>query len=296
VSFDNAVVIDNTVKLPPAPVEEVPGESPEAAAERELLRFEREKRDAIEAGIKEGLDRLEETLREKILRERDELLETAKKTADGIREDARQTAETAMEAAQHDAEQIRIQANDDGYREGYAAAKTDALDKYTAAIDNVSLLLEEIKARKDGYFRENEFELVSLIYTICEKVLHSELAQNPAAVRSIVADAAKAYRHSVSVKISLHDNEEARLIAADGAFLQQILPYVKDIDIEILDDAAPGTVIIDDGNDVTDASVPTQLEFLREILDNSRKAMSEDADDFTGNANYADDTADDSTL
>jgi flagellar biosynthesis/type III secretory pathway protein FliH len=181
-----------------------------------------------------------------------------------------------MEAAQHDAEQIRIQANDDGYREGYAAAKEDAFEKYNAGIDEAVSLLDLIKSKKDAYFRENEFELVSLIYTICEKVLHNELTQSPAVIRSIVADAAKAYRNSVSVKISLKDNEESRLIAADGTFLRQILPHVRDIDIEILDDAPDGTVIIDDKNDVTDASVPTQLEFLREILDNSRKAPADE--------------------
>jgi flagellar biosynthesis/type III secretory pathway protein FliH len=176
-----------------------------------------------------------------------------------------------MEKAQHDAEQIRIQANDDGYREGYAAAKEDALAKYNSAIDEANRLLEEIKQNKDQYFRENEFELVSLIYTVCEKVIHDELTQTPAAVRSIVADAAKAYRNSVSVKISLPDNEESRLIQADGTFLRKILPGVQYIDIEILDDAPEGTIILDDGKDVTDASIPTQLQFLKEILDNSRK-------------------------
>jgi flagellar assembly protein FliH len=271
VDFGNSVVIDNTVRMPemPKPISE--DESPDDIAARETLRFEREKRDAIEAGIKEGLDRLEKNLHERIEREREEIIETAKKTAEGIRDDSRLTAETAMEKAQQDAEQIRIQANDDGYREGYTAAKTEVFAKYNASLDEVVNMLDEIKDRKDRYFRENEFELVSLIYTVCEKVLHCELSQTPTAIRSIVADAAKAYRNSVSVKISLADNEEARLIKADGTFLREILPGVKFIDVEILDEAKDGTIILDDGKDVTDASVPTQLEFLREILDNSRK-------------------------
>jgi flagellar assembly protein FliH len=210
-------------------------------------------------------------LREQIERERAEIIEIAEKTAEGIREDSRLTAETAMEKAQHDAEQIRIQANDDGYREGYAAAKEEAFAKYNSAIEEVYNLLDEIKQKKDQYFRENEFELVSLIYTVCEKVIHAELTQTPAAVRSIVADAAKAYRNSVSVKISLPDNEQSRLIQADGTFLKKILPGVQYIDIEILDEAPDGTIILDDSKDVTDASIPTQLQFLKEILDNSRK-------------------------
>ncbi|MDR0992883.1 MAG: hypothetical protein LBL87_08345 [Ruminococcus sp.] len=180
-----------------------------------------------------------------------------------------------MEAAQQDAERIRIQANDDGYREGYAAAKEDAINKYTVSIDEAVRLLDEIKSKKDSYFRENEFELISLIYTICEKILHNELTQSPAAIRGIIADAAKSYRNSVSVKISLPDNEEARLITADGTFLKTILPHVRDIDIEIIDDAPEGTVVLDDGADVTDAGVPTQLEFLKEILHNSRQNAEE---------------------
>jgi flagellar assembly protein FliH len=263
------------VKMPELPKPDSILETVEDEAEQTLIRYEREKRDAIEAGISEGIDRIEGELRERISREREEIIELAKKTAEGIREDARQTAIAAMEAAQQDAERIRIQANDDGYREGYAAAKEDALGKYTAAIDEAIRLLDEIKSRKDGYFRENEFELISLIYTICEKILHNELTQSPGIVRGIIADAAKAYRNSVSVKISLPDNEESRLITADGTFLRTILPHVRDIDIDILDDAPEGTVVLDDGHDVTDASVPTQLEFLKEILDNSRKIPEE---------------------
>jgi flagellar assembly protein FliH len=263
------------VKLPEIPKPESGEETAEDEAELAIIRYETEKREAIEIGIKEGIERLETELRERIHREREEIIEIANKTAEGIREDSRQTANLAMEAAQQDAERIRIQANDDGYREGYAAAKEDILKKYTAAVDEAINLLDEIKSKKDGYFRENEFELISLIYTICEKVLHSELTQNPAAVRGIIADAAKAYRNSVSVKISLPDNEEARLITADGTFLKTILPHVRDIDIELVDEAAAGTVVLDDGADVTDASVPTQLEFLREILDNSRKLPEE---------------------
>jgi flagellar biosynthesis/type III secretory pathway protein FliH len=263
------------VKLPEPPKPEYTGESDNDFAEREALRYEREKREEIEAGIKEGMDELEQFLRDRMNRERDEIIELAKKTAEEIREDSRISAETAMEKAQQDAEQIRITANDEGFREGYAAAKEEIFAKYNDTIDEAVRLLDEIKQSKEGYFRENEFELVSLIYTVCEKVLHSELTQTPAAVRGIVADAAKAYRNSVSVKISLADNEESRLITADGTFLKKILPGVSYIDIDILDDAPAGTVILDDGKDVTDASVPTQLEFLKEILDNSRKSADE---------------------
>jgi flagellar biosynthesis/type III secretory pathway protein FliH len=275
VSTEKKVFIDNTIKLPEPPKPEISETSSEDEAELEIIRYEAEKREAIENGIREGIDLLESELRERIDREREEMLELAQKTADGIREDSRQTANLAMEAAQQDAEHIRIQANDDGYREGYAAAKEDIFKKYNSAVDEAINLLDEIKSIKDSYVRESEFELISLIYTICEKILHNELTQSPAVIRSIIADAAKAYRNSVSVKISLPDNEEARLITADGTFLKKILPHVRDIDIELIDEAAEGTVVLDDGTDVTDASVPTQLEFLREILDNSRKLPEE---------------------
>jgi hypothetical protein len=66
------------------------------------------------------------------------------------------------------------------------------------------------------------------------------------------------------------DNEESRKLKTDGTFIKQLIPFVEHIDIEILEDAPEGTVILDDDSEITDASVPTQLDLLKEILRNTR--------------------------
>ena len=59
------------------------------------------------------------------------------------------------------------------------------------------------------------------------------------------------------------------------SLIRSIAGNIPNVEIEVLHDAEEGTVILDNDSEIIDASVPTQLEFLREIM-NSRKGGGEE--------------------
>ena len=103
-----------------------------------------------------------------------------------------------------------------------------------------------------------------------EKVTKEELKTDPKVIERIIADAAKSFRNSDYIKISLAEGQVSRELKSDEKLIKQLIPYIPDIDVEILPDAEEGTVILDNNEEISDASVPTQLEFLKEILRNTR--------------------------
>lgn len=262
----NTVAIGNTVAIPRSPEEEA---AEEIAIARDR-RTEEEISEAIDRGINEGIDRLLSGMRSRTQDESDRLLRIATESAQQMEADARAAVASAMELAQRDAEQIKSKALEDGYAEGYAAAKAEILGKYNKYVDAAAKLLADVNARKDAYFASNEAELRATVYAIAEKILHAELQTRPDVIENIIADAAKRYRNAKYLKIALADNEEARKLRTDATFVKQLIPFVEHIDIQILEDAPEGTVILDDDEEVTDASIPTQLDFLKEILRNTR--------------------------
>jgi flagellar biosynthesis/type III secretory pathway protein FliH len=266
------VTIGNTVYIPGSEKANETAEHMEIIAERDRKRLMDE---AIERGIAEGVEKALASHRSKFQDEADRILYKAKQNAELIESDARSAVKTAMEIAQKDAEELRAKALEDGYKEGYDAAKTEALEKYNKYIDAVAKLLSDINTRKDAYFSSNEAELRATVYVIAEKIVKGELEIHPEAVERIIADAAKKYRNSKYLKISMPDNEEARKLKTDGSFIKQLIPFIEHIDVELLEDAPEGTVILDDDSEVTDASIPTQLDLLKEILRNTRGQKTE---------------------
>jgi flagellar assembly protein FliH len=272
IPITDTVAIGNTVAIPRDP--NAPAEDTEIIA-AEARRSESEIQEAIDKGINEGIDRLLSGMRARTQEESDRLLRIAKESADQLEADARAAVAATMELAQRDAEQMKAKALEDGYAEGYATAKEEILSKYNKYVDAAAKLLADINSRKDAYFTSYEAELRATVYVIAEKIIKSELQTHPEVIENIISDAAKRYRNTKYLKIALPDNSESRKLRTDATFVKQLIPFIEHIDIQILEDAPEGTVILDDEDEVTDASIPTQLDFLKEILRNTRaKAQS----------------------
>lgn len=106
---------------------------------------------------------------------------------------------------------------------------------------------------------------------IAKKITLSELKTDKDAIFRILKQAAKNFRNSDYIKISLSQLDVSEEVVSDMDFIKSVVGHSKDIEVELLKDAEEGTVILDNGSEIIDASVPTQLELLREILENGKK-------------------------
>lgn len=269
---DEPVKIDNTVFVP------TEAQAALSAEELERLKAQQESsekqsfNDALRAEIK----RLEEKKSGENERLRLGIIEEAKKDAAKIISEAKSNTAEIIEKTRAECAELKERAKKDGYDEGFKAGHSEANEKCSKYVDAAAKLISEINSRKEAYYLSNEQELKDTLMVMVERLTKAEIKSDGEVISRIIADAAKSFRNSDYLKISLADGEISRELKSDNTLIKQIIPYIEDIDIEILPDAEEGTVILDDDETIVDASVPTQLDFLREILNNTRSRSGDD--------------------
>lgn len=233
-----------------------PSETPEEIALRELSEKE------------ELLNQKEAELSEKeqfINSEYERLMKEAEEKSKALFEETIKNAEA-------DAEIIRKTAAEKGYSEGNEKSKATA-EKYLSA---AAELVSQATAQKEAYYISHKDELIETACFLAEKLIATKLSEDKSVIANIAANAAKDFRNSERVKISLASADISAEATADIDYLKSLIKGIPDIEIEILENAKTGTVVLDNGSEIIDASVPTQLDFLKEIMENSRIRKTED--------------------
>lgn len=267
------VAIDNTVYIPTEDEE-----TGEVISAEEMRRREEQKaaeqKAAEEYRINTEVDkRLRVALAERsaqLEKERAEIIEQAKKEAAAITADTKAATMAVMEKAQNECLVLKEQAKSEGYSEGFAQGKEESLEKYKRYIDASGKLLSEINSRKEAYYISNEEEMRTAVFEMVKKITRAELVADPEIIEGIIAEAAKNFRNSDYIKVTLAEDEITEKFRTDEKLIKEIIPFVPEIEIEFDDEAEEGTIILDNGSEIVDAGIPTQLEFLREILDSTR--------------------------
>ena len=180
--------------------------------------------------------------------------------------------EETIKNAEADAEIIRKTAAEKGYSEGNEKSKATA-EKYLSA---AAELVSQATAQKEAYYISHKDELIETACFLAEKLIATKLSEDKSVIANIAANAAKDFRNSERVKISLAAADISAEATADIDYLKSLIKGIPDIEIEILENAKTGTVVLDNGSEIIDASVPTQLDFLKEIMENSRIRKTED--------------------
>lgn len=263
------VVIDNRVFIPTE--DEDTGEviSPEEQRRKEdEERAERERRiqEEVDARVAQVLNDRSEALE----RERTRIIEDARNEASSITADAKAATMAVIDRANKECVKIKEIARQEGHTQGFAEGKEESLEKYKKYIDAAGNLLSEINARKEAYYISNEEDLRTTVFEVAQKVVHAELKASPEVIENILADAAKNFRNSDYIKIILKEEEMTERFKTDEKLINKIIPFIPDIEIVFDEDTEDGTIVLDNGSEIVDASIPTQLDFLKEILNNTR--------------------------
>ena len=111
-----------------------------------------------------------------------------------------------------------------------------------------------------------EDDIIKTIFEISQKVVLDSLGDDDKEIiKKTVKNAIKHFRNSQYLRISICNNEYNRELAADEDFLKQLSTNIPNIEIELLKEVENGTVILDNGNEITDASISVQLKMIEEL-------------------------------
>ena len=259
---------------PPAEEEELSEEVKAAIMEKQ--REEEEKR-RIETAVEESVNEIITAQRESINNEANLIIEKAKKQSAEMADAASKAAAAAIQDAMAEGEALKEKCRKEGYADGFAEGRKEAEKKAQSSLEAAGMFLEEINSRKEAYFISNEEELRETVISAVEKIVLEKLRKSDKVVERIVAQAAKNFRNSDFVKISVLEGDVSKTFRTDMEYVKTIAEGIADVEVEILppDEYPEGSVILDNGSEIIDASVPTQLEFLREIVKNSDEITEE---------------------
>lgn len=213
--------------------------------------------------IEERRSSLEEILQEK-LREAEEILKKTRQEAEIIREEARKKG---FEEGKKTGYGVGLtEGIEEGRNEGYLEYEKKAEELE----ESLAVFVKDAEKAKQKMLDEYLQDLKEIALVIGEKIVRTSLRANGDVVERMILASTEKLKKSAWAKIYIDDAQDGKRIQADSKFLQE-LSYLSDhIKIVMMDGMEPGTCIIERPDEIIDISVGTQLENIREIMNNAR--------------------------
>ncbi len=267
VCYGGGVDISNKVELHPQENPRAQGETVSAAVpDREEQLAERESRLAqLEAELAARRKELE-LLKEQYIEQGKDVILEAKRRADGIVSAAQQNAAEITADAENNRESVFIKAKAEGFEQGRKDGVEACLAQGRDILNEAKAFSERIMSEKAALFDRYEKDIFDTVMDIANKVtLGSMSVKDGTAAKKLIKKAAKEFRSSQLVRITLDKNGASEEIAGDAEFLKELCGGAEHVEVELLPDAEQGTVIVDNGSEITDAGIQTQLRMIREL-------------------------------
>ncbi|MGN0610614.1 MAG: hypothetical protein ACI4JI_02410 [Ruminiclostridium sp.] len=259
-SAHDSVVIDNSINIKPAVIQSEPTEpeQPSDSAAPNTAGSDTPNRRVSD----EEIERIKQFYRE----EGEKALETAKQRAQQILSDTEKQAEEYALQAKAQAQAIFEKSRSDGFAKGHEDGYAAGLDKCREMLAELKKVSEQINSEKQELFDSYEVEIFDTVMEIVNKITLNSLGQkDKALIKKTVKEAGKAFRNSEYVKLTLSKTDVSEEMAADADYFKKLFTNVKTVEVEVLKDAPSGTVIIDNGSEITDAGIQTQLKMIEEL-------------------------------
>lgn len=273
VDISNIVNITRGLPAEPKAPETAEGAAPEAEAapeiDNEAIRQELELRAAMLAEREQMIAQQQEelaALKESYIEQGKEVILEAKRRADNIIQTANENAAGIAATAQEERNSVLIQAKAEGFEQGQRDGVEACLAAGRDILNEAKAYAERINAEKEQLFADYEQDIYDTVMAIAKKVtLDSITSKDSAAVKRLIKKAAKDFRNSDRIKITLNENGANEELTADYEYLRELCGGIPNIEVELLPDAEEGTVIVDNGSEITDAGIQTQLRMIQEL-------------------------------
>lgn len=235
---------------------------PDFDEETELAENKQEEKEEPVISKEQALqEALEEERRRKaeIQEEAERIISAAKAQADEILKNAEQEALDIKEKAYADG-------LNEGYKEAYETNKTKLEEETIKIILELKDLINEYGQTKDRLISQNIDELKDVTLSIAEKVVQVSLKTSGEIIKKMIISATEKMRLKEWARIYISKCDSSLLIEGNTDLLKSIAHVSEHIKIIAMEDAAPGTCIIELPDQVIDASASTQIENIKGVI------------------------------
>lgn len=200
-----------------------------------------------------------------------QMLETARREADRLMMESRKKAEEEFETAR-----------EAGYRAGYSTGYEESrrraegecrmeYEKQLAAFqEDVRRALQSVETAKERCLRNYLDELKDCAIAIGEKVIQISLRSSGEVIRQMIISATEKLKKTAWVKIYIDKSDYDMMMEADADIIDELSHLSDNIKFIVMDKEDTGNCIIEMPEEIVDVSVNTQMENIKDILENVR--------------------------
>lgn len=207
-------------------------------------------------------------LKEQYIEQGKQVIVEAKRRAEGIVKDAETNAANIVKNAEDEREGVFIKARAEGFEQGKKDGVAACMAAGSDILDEARNFSNSINVQKTELFERYEAEIYETVMDIANKVtLDSMSVKDGTAAKKLIKKAAKNFRNSQLIRITLDENGASTELCGDYEYLKELCGGVEHVEVELVPGGESGTVIVDNGEEITDAGIRTQLQMIKEIGD-----------------------------
>lgn len=197
----------------------------------------------------------------------DEIIENAKAQAKQILNDAREQAEMLREQAFSEGKEA---GREEGFKEAYEEQRRILDQEIRNLQRDVADVIQSVSIEKDKILEQYIDDLKRVSLAVAEKIIQTSLQSSGDIVKRMILAATDKMRKKQWAKIYVTKCNTGISMEVDTEFLEALSHLSDNLKIITMDNGEEGTCIIELPDEIVDASVSTQLENIKDILNNVR--------------------------
>ena len=202
----------------------------------------------------------------------------ATEAANEIIAEAEKKAEQILADARGQADILRQKAFRDGYEEGRQDGTREAYEEQRRLMDeevrqlqsNAADVIKSVSIEKTKLLEQYVDDLKRISLAVAEKIIQTSLQSSGDIVKRMILAATDKITKKQWAKIYITKCDTGISMDVDTEFLDAMSKLSENIKIITMDNGEEGTCIIELPDEIIDASVSTQLENIKDILNNVR--------------------------
>ena len=234
---------------------------------------------APETKLKDSVS--ESAEQDEFTRER-QMLEQWKQEESRLLEEARQKAVRILDEAQKEAKEQRERAAEEGRQEGYAQGyeegrrqaegefRNEIEDHLLEFQEDMRKALDAVDTARKNCLHTYLEELKDCAIAIGEKVIHISLRSSGGVIKQMIISATEKLKKTAWVKIYMDKYDYDMMMEADAGVIDELSHLSDNIKFIVMDKEDRGSCIIEMPEEIVDVSVNTQIENIKDILENIR--------------------------
>lgn len=233
-----------------------------------------EEEEAQEKSEENHISEEEKALKEKYeetLREAEETLEEARTKAEEIVREAQESIRQAEEEASRRGYDDGYQkGHDEGHQEAYRAMTQKMEEELDELRNQMRQIIDSVTEEKEKVLERYLDDLKRICLAVSEKIIQTSLRSSGEVIKRMIVAATDKIKKTQWAKIYISKQDSEMLVKGDSQLLKEMAHLTDNLKVVAMENEDPGTCIIELPDEIVDASVNTQMENIKDILNNAR--------------------------